>query len=300
MSAIKTQITKAENIDLAKAKKILKLMMTGFARMGIATALGLSGCSLKKDSAGAVNTGFKMTGSSSGANVVKNMKPSLMSLLFPRATALTPPVIVDSTGLSINLTSAWIDIEQVEFEQAETRDASEADGTEVEFNGPYAVDLLSTNPLVLDTKPVPDLPYKRIKMKLHKAESSLAGTPSQLVGNSIYLAGTVGGNSFTYQSSDGSEFEIGGANPILPKDGVDLMVSINIANVFKQINLSSLPNGAAISASSPYPGTNLCPSIDPSAADIYSCVRKALEKHGNFGNDDAGNGNLDASTEKVK
>lgn len=277
----------------------LSRLITIFAKIGL--ALGGAGCAADKPAAtSSVTTGFKMTSSSSATTVAKTKRPSLLNALLPKAIALNPPSMADSGGLPITLTSAWMSIEQIEFEQSEVRGSGEVDGSESEFKGPYAVDLLLSSPLSLDIKSIPALPFKRIKMKLHKAESSLAGIPSQLISNSIYLSGTVGGNQFTYQSPDTVEFEIGGSKPVIPKSGIDLLVSINIANVFKQINMASVPNGATISPTNRYPGTSLCPSIDTSANDIYSCVRGALQKHANFGGDKAGNGNLDASDEKVR
>lgn len=280
----------------------LESLLLSLATVGAAiiTAAGITGCSNSKSGTTTVTTGIKMTSSASAATVAKYKRNSFLNALFPQAIALVPASIVDSTGATVSLSAAWLSVEQIEFEQTETRDGSEQDGAEVEFKGPYAVDLLAAHPVILETATLPDLPYRRIKMKLHKAENGLMGAPSQLTTNSIYIAGTVGTRSFSYQSPDTTEYEIGGPNPILPKDGIDLLLSINLANVFKQINLSGVPNGAAIAQNNRYPGSNLCPSVNASAVDVYSCIRSALQLHGNFGNDDAGNGDLDSSSEKVK
>lgn len=267
---------------------------------GLALSVTACGPQANTSATTRVSSSFKMTGSSSPATVAQNKCCSPLSWLLPSASALTPPSLADSTGLSVTLSSAWVVIRDIEFEQAETRGHDEVDGAEVEFTGPYPVDLLSTTPMVLDTQAIPALPYKRIKMKLHKAEGTLSGIPAQLINNSIYLAGSVAGNSFTYQADDTTEFEIGGATPVLPTDGGELLVAINLANVIKQINLSSLPNGAAITASNRYAGAGLCPSIDSSAADVYTCIRKGLQQHSDFGEDKDGNDDLDATDDHVK
>ena len=138
-------------------------------------------------------------------------------------------------------------------------------------------------------------------MKLHSSGGVVpSGAPSQLSSNSIYLVGVVGARNFTFQLNDSTEINIGGANPVLPVDGGSLLIEVNLANIFKQINLSTVTNNELISASARHAGTNLCIAIDPSASDIYTCIRKGLEKHANFGKDSDGNGDLGASESKVK
>jgi len=221
-------------------------------------------------------------------------------LFLPKATALAPSSMQDSIGTSVTLSSAWVVIEQIEFKQDEGSAAGELDGTEVEFNGPYVVNLLATTPQVLDTKTVPALPYKRIKMKLHKASTLPATAPSQLAGNSIYLSGHVGANAFSYQADDTTHFDIGGPSAVLPSSGADLLVAISLPNVVRQINLSTLPNSAVISSSNRFPGSNLCPLIDASAGDVYTCFRKALQAHANFGRDSHHGGDFDTDGGKVR
>lgn len=245
-----------------------------------------------------VSTSFKMTGASSAATVAK-IKPSIWSLLVNQAYALIPSSIQDSTGLTVNLTEAWTVIKEIEFKSEETAGAEDSE-IEVEFQGPYVVDLLSTSPLALDTQLIAEKAIRRIKMKLHKAESLPADAPAGLANNSIYLAGTVGGNAFVFQLDDSTELQIAGPNSFVPGENSELMVEIQLANIFKQINLSTVSNNEVINASSRHAGSNLCDSIDPSAGDIYTCVRKGLEKHANFGCDKDGDDDLDGSDDKVE
>lgn len=270
----------------------------------ILTVLALSVCASgcgKKNASATVSSSLSMTGASKPATVV--MQKSWLDLIMPKALALVPSTIVDSTGATIVLNTSWVVIRDIEFEATETPGASEVDGGDVKFKGPYFVDLLSIAPIVLDTQLIPASGFQRIKMKLEKSGGSTAlppGAPAILATNSIYLTGTVGANNFTYQSDDGTEMHIGGAKAVTPVDKGQILVEINFSNIFKQINMSGVVNNETISATSRHAGANLCASIDPSAADIYTCIRKALEKHANVGEDSDHNDSLDVTESKVK
>ncbi len=255
------------------------------------------GCSPK--SAKLVSASLKMTGSASSATVVQNDSKGFLSLLMGKAYALIPTSIQDSTGLSISLSSAWTVVDEIEFKSSETTSAEDSE-MEVEFHGPYAVDLLSTAPLTLDTQNIAVKDIRRIKMKLQAASTLPAGAPAGLLNNSIYLAGTVGGNSFVVQMDDGTEMQIGGPTAFQPAQGSDLLVEIQLANIFKQINMSTVANGEVIDHTNRHTGANLCNSIDASATDIYTCIRKGLELRANFGVDQDNDDALDHSDSMVK
>ncbi len=258
------------------------------------------GCDSQKD-VPQVTTSLRMTGSASAATVAHNtFIQKLLDMILPSSYAFVPASLVDSNGTSVVLNEAWIMIKEIEFEVAEAADTDEVDGNEIEFNGPYAVDLLSTTPVALDSQQIPQYSYKRIKMKLHKAESAVTGAPAGLLNNSIYFSGSVGANSFTYESDDTTEFEIGGANPVLPADGSAVLIQIQLANILKQIDLSGLPNGATVTSANRYAGVGLCPSIDASANDVYTCVRNGLREHADWGCDLDDDDDLDDSDDSVK
>lgn len=259
-------------------------------------ALLLSACAEKKSSE--VTAAFKMTGSSSNATVAQNPK-GIWGLLVNVANAFVPSTLVDSTGLTVNLSQAWVVVKEVQFKTQETAGVEDSE-IEMEFTGPYVVDLLSSSPLVLDTQKIAEKEIRRIKMKFHKAESLPAGAPAGLVNNSIYFTGTVGGQSFTFQMDDGSEVQIFGPSAFVPSENSEVLVEIQLANILKQINMSTITNGEVISASSRHSGSNLCNSIDPSANDIYTCVRKGLEKHANLGVDKDFDDDLDGADNSVK
>lgn len=246
-----------------------------------------------------VAASFKMTSSSSTSTVAANEKPGFLRMLMQEAQAFMPSALRDSSGLTITLTDAWTVLKEVQFKTEEVNGVEDSE-IEVEFTGPYVINLLSTAPLVLDTQMISEKPIRRIKMKFHKAESLPTGSPAGLINNSIYLAGTVGANSFVFQLDDGTEVQIAGPNGFSPGQGSTLLVELQLANIFKQINFSSVTNGMVISSATRRAGANLCPSIDTSAADLYTCMRKGLEKHANFGMDNDGDNDLDSVDSKVK
>jgi hypothetical protein len=270
-------------------------------RVVVLATVFFAGCSTEKSATDLVNANLMMTGSGQAATVAQLSWPErLYNLLLPKAFAFTPASLEDASGTAMTLSEAWVLIEQIEFETEEVAGVDETDGDEVEFPGPYAVDLLSSSPIALDTQAIVAADYRRIKMKLHKAETAVTGAPLQLVNNSIYFAGTVGANSFTYESDDTTEIEISGPDPVLPADGATLLIQIQLANIFKQIDLSGLPNGAAISNSNRYNGVSLCPDIDASANDVYTCIRNGLRQHADWGEDLDDDHDLDAMDVDVK
>lgn len=260
----------------------------------------LIGCAAKNSSTAQVTSSLKMTGSSSTATVALNKKPSLWNLLLNTAYALVPSSIVDSTGAVVTLTSAWTVIKEIEFKSEEVAGAEDSQ-SEIAFKGPYFVNLLSNTPVVLDTQLINQKSIKRIKMKLEATQAAVpAGAPAGLSNNSIYIAGSVGANNFVFQLDDGSEIQIAGPNSFQPGENSELLVEIQIANIFKQINLSTVTNNEVISHNNRHAGASLCPSIDASAADLYTCLRKGLETHSDFGVDKNGDDSLDNRDDRVK
>lgn len=270
-----------------------KTMITGMAMLGIA------GCA--QSPSGSVSTSLTMTGSSQAATVAKyKINHPWLSFLMPTAVALTPPSMTDSTGLNVTLNKAWVVVKEIEFKPNETAESSEVDGDEVKFRGPYVVDLLAVSPAPFGEAELPTGVYRRIKMKLDKDAVLPAEAPVGLSGNSIYFEATVAGNQITYSAADGTEFQIGGAGGINLNDNANLLVTIRLADLFKMIDLSGISSNVAISESNRVAGTNLCPLIDASAQDLYTCIRKGLEKSGKFGKDDDGDHEIEAGEDEVE
>ena len=259
----------------------------------------LSSCNNSpKTSADLVTTGFAITGSGQNA-VAQSGLQNLFSAFIPSAMALTPPLLIDSTGLAVNLNDAWIVVKEIEFESNETPGVGEVDGNETEFQGPFYVDLLSTSPVSFGDAQVPASNLRRVKMKLHEADSIPGSAPAGLNGKSIFFSGTVNGVAFDYAADDSTELEIGGPNPIVPNSSQDMLAVIRMADLFKKIDLSSIVAPTSISTSSRVPVANACPLIDASANDLYTCFRKGLASEANFGNDN-GDMDLDSNDDSVE
>ncbi len=275
-------------------KTTLKVLATGLMMTAICTSCNQQ---VATKSSG-ISTGLTMTGSGQPAVANANIQ-KLFNFFIPSAIALTPPLLMDSNNSPVSLTEAWVVIKEIEFESTEVGGETEVDGDEVEFQGPFFVDLLSDAPVSFGEAVVPAEGIRRIKMKLHEAESLPASAPSELTSKSIFFGGTVSGIAFTYAADDSTELEIGGPNPVLPSSYQDMLVVIRMADLFKKINLSSIVAPTDIHAGNRVNVANACPLIDPSANDLYTCFRKGLSTEGNLGRDN-GDKDLDVNDDTVE
>jgi len=243
-----------------------------------------------------VATGFAITGSGQSATVAQSQMQKLFNMFIPSAIALPPPALEDANALTVTLTDAWIVVEELEFKSDETAGEDEVDGEEIEFEGPFFVDLLSATPETFGEGSLPSAGVRRVKMKLHEAETGTlpAEAPADLDGKSIYLAGTVNGNNFTYAADDSTEFEIAGPTAVTPDASMDMLAVIRIADLFKKIDLSAITGTTNIDSGNRVTAVGACPTIDPSADDLYTCFRKGLETEADFGKD---NGDMDLDEE---
>lgn len=271
----------------------IKVIVAGMVAAGL-------GCA--KASSGATATAsLKMTGSSQPATVASYKKGNpLLQLLSPTAVALAPPAMADSAGSAVQLTQSWIVVKEIEFKLEEAAGSSEVEGAEIKFRGPYVVDLLSTIPASFGAAEVPAGVYRRIKMKLEKDAVLPAGSPSQLMGNSIYLQGVVATKSFSYTSQDGTEFKISGPGGVNISETANMVIGVKVSDLFKKINLTAVTNNVAISESNRVNAPNACPTIDASAMDLYTCFRKGLEQAGKFGKDSDDDGEIEVGEDEVK
>lgn len=272
----------------------LKVIVAGFVATGL-------GCAKSSSSGALVTTSLAITGSSQPATVAsyKNLHP-LMQLFSPMAIALAPPAMMDSTGRTVMLTQSWIVVKEIEFKLNEVAGSSEVPSSEIKYRGPYVIDLLSSIPASLGSAEVPAGVYRRITMKLEKDAVLPAGSPAELMGKSIFLQGTVAGFQFSYTSQDGTEFKISGPGGVNINDTANLVVGVKVSDLFKKINLSSITSNTVISDANKVSATNACPTVDASAADLYTCFRKGLEQAGKFGKDSNSNGEIEASEDEVK
>jgi hypothetical protein len=264
------------------------------------------GC--KKSDNGGTTTGnplaLSVVSSSQNKTIALNsFINKLIYFFIPRVNALPPPsTLLDAHDLTVNLTQTWFVIKEVEFKNSEIADANEVDGAEVSLPGPYVVNLFSSTPTKIGDGEIQYSSIRRIKMKLSKLDSSLinSSTPAALNSQSVFITGSVLGNTFTFTSSEEVEYEISGPNEIATSNvNSNLLVSINIANLIRKIDLSQVTNGSAINENNKLPASNPCPLIDSSAQDVYTCFKLGLKSEANLGKDSDGNGELSSTEETV-
>lgn len=245
---------------------------------------------------------FNVTSSSQTATVAFYHKvlQRLSEFWAPTALASTPPSMVDATGKTVLLSQFWITINQIEFEATQNRSSDEVDGANVEFLGPYSVDMLAAVPQSIGQKTLNINGVRRIKLSLSATIQMPASAPSGLSGNSIFIAGSVNGHAFTFSTSDESEVEIGGPNLVQIPDHSDVVWQLQSANLIKQIDLSSITANTDISPSNRVNATNPCPAIDSSATDLYTCFRRGFETESNLGVSKDGSGDLGPNDEKIR
>lgn len=283
----------------------------------IAASLIGSACQKTKDTLASSNpalgskiaSSITMTASGKAATTVaaNSLMGKIMAKIFPMANANIPTSLVDGstpTAHNITLNEFWVVIKSLEFKAAETsaKEGSD-DADENQFKGPYYVDMLSANPAPLDTQTITGKVYHRVKMQLEATGTNLPATaPAQLATNSLYLAGSISGSSFSYLADDGTEIEIAGPNGVDPASGQDLLITVKISDIIKKIDFTTLLASANknIDHTNRVTGSNLCPLIDPSAQDYYTCFRKGLEAEADMGKDTDGDHELGSSESKVK
>ena len=131
------------------------------------------------------------------------------------------------------ITDFKLSVRDVEFK----KDESELDSNEVEFRGPFDVDLMSeTDALTqtLGTIYVPDGTYKIVRFKLHKStERSMSDV---LYDRSIYMKGTINGVPFEFWHDTSENFDIENLGGIVVSGNT---VEISVKFVMDQF-LSSL------------------------------------------------------------
>ncbi|MGE9745560.1 hypothetical protein [Bdellovibrio bacteriovorus] len=280
----------------------MKLVLTAIT----SAALLLTSC--QQSSKGGTSTGnplvsFKLTASSAPATLTAQSSrfrlPWLEFLLKP-AMALPPPALQDSGGLVVTLSHAWIAVKEVEFKATEVAGQDEVDGDEISFEGPFVVDLLTSQPESFGQARIGTSTLRRIKMQLHNTDTLPAAAPAQMLNKSIYWNGTVNGHAFSISSREGYEYELGGSNGVSLSENSSILMSIQIANLFKKIDLSGISSDTVIDEQNRFAAVNPCPLIDASASDIYTCFTKGLESESNVGRDDDGDDDLGDSDDTVK
>lgn len=195
----------------------------------------------------------------------------------------------------INLNEAWISVKRVEFKSTQTAAAGEISGDSVSFDAPMAINSIASTVQSFGQARI-GASLRRLKMQLHNVEVLPFGAPVKLFGKSFFWKGTVGAKNFTFTTTEGYEYELAGPNVVILNENSNVLLSIQIANLFKKINMTNVMDGNVISPGFRVPATNPCPLINASAADIYTCFKDGLKSEANLGKDESNDGELAGDT----
>lgn len=261
----------------------------------------LNGCAKNENTTtGNPFVALAMTSSPANSSVAKNNK-TIWDLLLPKSFAYPPPaLLLDAVGNNVTITSIWINFRQIEFKYDEVASGSEADGDSVEFDSIHSVDLLSNSPQPFVSGNINISNMRRVKLKLAKTSTLPIGAPNDFLGKSIFISGAVNGQTFTFSTQDETVIEIAGPTLVSALENRTLLIELQIANLIKKTNLSSIVAMTNINDTNRIPFTNPCANIENGASDLFTCFYKGLEKESNLGRDDDGDYVLDPDEVKVK
>jgi len=120
---------------------------------------------------------------------------------------------------------------------------SNLDTDEVQFRGPYHVDLLDNTDAITQTigeTIVPNGMYKEMRFKFHKDEN--LPQSDKLYDRSIYIEGTIDGIPFVFWHDTSENLDVGRGTGVLVQNGsVNFSVQFDISqflNSFHQIDMS--------------------------------------------------------------
>lgn len=144
-------------------------------------------------------------------------------------------------GLSVD--NAWVTVERVRL-----RDAASCDGeTEVEFIGPFAVDMLAPGtPEALSGLEVSFADYCRFELRWDALRQAQDGVPAELVDASILIEGTrEDGTRFILRSERGDELRLDARDGAFSVDEMTsaLFVAFDAQGLFDQVDLDGAEVG---------------------------------------------------------
>ncbi len=117
-------------------------------------------------------------------------------------------------------------------------DYSSLDTDEVQFRGPYQIDLLNNSDALSQTIGnafVPDGRYKELRFKFHKDEDLPA--TDKLFDRSIYIEGTIDGVPFVFWHDTSENLDVGRSTGVLVQGGrVDFTVQFDISQFLTSLN----------------------------------------------------------------
>lgn len=117
-------------------------------------------------------------------------------------------------------------------------DNSSLDTDEVQFRGPYQIDLLNNSDALSQTIGnafVPDGLYKEMRFKFHKDEDLPA--TDNLFDRSIYMEGTIDGVPFVFWHDTSENLDLGRSTGVLVQDGiVNFTVQFDMSQFLSSLN----------------------------------------------------------------
>ena len=117
-------------------------------------------------------------------------------------------------------------------------DNSSLDTDEVQFRGPFQIDLLNNSDALSQTIAnafVPDGRYKELRFKFHKDEDLPA--TDDLFDRSIYIEGTIDGIPFVFWHDTSENLDVGRSTGVLVQGGrVDFTVQFDISQFLTSLN----------------------------------------------------------------
>jgi hypothetical protein len=154
-----------------------------------------------------------------------------VKLAFKGEKGTMGAVLKSSAEVNLEITDFRLSVRDVEFKM----DESDLDSNEVQFRGPYDIDLMSPTDAVSQTIgniEIPDGTYKVLRFKLHKSENRPVN--DVLYKRSVFIKGTINGAPFEFWHDTSENFDI--ENP----DGI--VVSNNQVNVIVRFNIDQFLN----------------------------------------------------------
>ncbi len=144
---------------------------------------------------------------------------------------------IKTANAEVVFTDFKISIRDVVFKNDDDINSS-LDTDEIQFRGPYQIDLLDNTDALSQTIGnafVPDGKYKEMRFKFHKDEDLPAS--NDLFDKSIYIEGTIDGTPFVFWHDTSENLDVGRSTGVLVQGNtVNFTVQFNISQFLSSLN----------------------------------------------------------------
>lgn len=158
-----------------------------------------------------------------------------------RLQAVNPPSASAKANANVLFTDFKISIRDVVFKNDDDPNSS-LDTDEIQFRGPYQIDLLNGADALtqtIGTAPVPDGMYKELRFKFHKDEA--LPVADDLYDKSIYIEGTIDGKPFVFWHDTSENLDLGRSTGVQVIDGVvEFTVTFDMSQFLSSLNTIDL------------------------------------------------------------